>query len=79
MLLPVMKNLIQDSASVAQMFGASFEVHVTLVVAGFLSISATDLGSRDDNETWPVFVSGLGFYFHSSLFNLSRLLAYADR
>ncbi|KAI9571928.1 hypothetical protein HD554DRAFT_2300345 [Boletus coccyginus] len=66
MLLPVMKGLMQEPASVAQMFGMSFETYVSLVVAGFLSITLADLGSRDDNETWPVFVSGLRFYFLSN-------------
>lgn len=66
MLLPVMKDLVQDPASIAQMLGTSFEAYVSLVVAGFLSITPTDLGRRDDNEIWPVFVSGLRFYFHSS-------------
>ena len=66
MLLPVMKSLTQDPASVAQMFETSFEAYVSLVVAGFISITSADLGSREDNETWPVFVSGLRFYFHSS-------------
>lgn len=70
MLLPVMKSLTQDPASIAQMFGASFEAYALLVVAGFISISSADLGSRNDNEAWPVFVSGLRFYFHSSLSDL---------
>lgn len=65
MLLPVMKALIQDPASIAQTFGTSFEAYVSLVVAGFLSITPADL----DKETWPVFVSGLQFYFHSSAFD----------
>jgi len=70
MLLPIMKSLMQEPASVAQLFGTSFETYVSLVVAGFLSITSADLGTRDDNEIWPVFVSGLRFYFHSSLFDL---------
>lgn len=70
MLLPVVKHLTQNPAPIAQMFGTLIEPYVSLVVAGFLSITSADLGSRDDNETWPVFVSGLRFYFHSSLFDL---------
>lgn len=73
MLLPVMKGLVQDPAPVAHMFGTSFEAYVLLVVAGFLSITPADLGNRDDNETWPTFVSGLRFYFRSSVFDLSFL------
>lgn len=70
MLLPVMKGLIQDSTPIVEMFGSSFEAYVLLVVAGFLSITSADLKRRDDKEIWPVFVSGLRFYFHSSLFGL---------
>ncbi|KAG8215319.1 hypothetical protein J3R82DRAFT_8910 [Butyriboletus roseoflavus] len=66
MLLPVMKSLTQDPVPIAQMFGTSIEPYVSLVVAGFLSITSADLGSQDDNQTWPVFVSGLQFYFHSN-------------
>lgn len=77
MLLPVMKGLTQDPAPITEMFGASNEAYVSLVVAGFLSITSVDLGSRDDNETWPVFLSGFQFYFHSSTFNLP-MIARAD-
>ena len=77
MLLPVMKGLTQDSAPTTQMFGTSFEAYVSLVVAGFLNITSADLVSQEDNETWPVFVSGLRYYFHSSSSTLPVLVVYA--
>ena len=50
MLLPVMKSLMEDPPSIAQAFGTSFGSYLSLVVAGFLSVTATDLARRDDNE-----------------------------
>lgn len=70
MLLPVMKDLTQDPAPIAQMFGTSIEAYIPLVVAGFLSFTSADLRNQVDSETWPVFLSGLRFYFHSSPFDL---------
>ncbi|KAG9310969.1 hypothetical protein JVU11DRAFT_8847 [Chiua virens] len=66
MLLPVVKDITQDTAAVATVFGTSFEVYVSLVVGGFLSITSADLANRDDDDTWPVFIAGLRFYFHSN-------------
>lgn len=68
MLLPVMKDLTQDPSSIVQMFGASFEAYVSLVVASFLGMTSTNISSAENDEIWPVFISGLRFYFHSSLF-----------
>ncbi|KAG6369730.1 hypothetical protein JVT61DRAFT_13599 [Boletus reticuloceps] len=66
MLRPVMKDLMQDAAPIAQMFGTSFEAYVSLVVAGFLMVTAAILRDQNDNESWQVFLSGLRFYLHSN-------------
>ncbi|KAF8125619.1 hypothetical protein EV363DRAFT_1225659 [Boletus edulis] len=66
MLRPVMKDLMQDAAPIEQMFGTSFEAYVSLVVAGFLMVTAAILQDQNDNESWLVFLSGLQFYLHSN-------------
>ncbi|KAF8440039.1 hypothetical protein L210DRAFT_3760928 [Boletus edulis BED1] len=66
MLRPVMKDLMQNAAPIAQMFGTSFEAYVSLVVAGFLMVTAAILQDQNDNESWLVFLSGLQFYLHSN-------------
>ncbi|KAF9221723.1 hypothetical protein BS17DRAFT_710411 [Gyrodon lividus] len=77
MLLPVVKDLNQDSASVSQMFGSSFEEYTSLVVASFLSTTSALLGSSDDNEIWPTFVANLRLYFQSNS-SISARMLYAN-
>jgi U3 small nucleolar RNA-associated protein 10 len=68
LLLPVVKDLTQGSASVSQMFGSSFEEYTSLVVAGFLSTIPAVLGNPDNDEIWRTFVGNLRLYFQSSKF-----------
>ncbi|KAF9238673.1 hypothetical protein BU15DRAFT_88298 [Melanogaster broomeanus] len=74
MLLPVVKDLTRDSASISQTFGSSFEEYMLLVVAGFLSTTPADLTTPNDNETWPTFVGNLRLYFQSNSGTSARML-----
>ncbi|KIJ18295.1 hypothetical protein PAXINDRAFT_97715, partial [Paxillus involutus ATCC 200175] len=77
LLLPVVKDLTQGSASVSQMFGSSFEEYTSLVVAGFLSTIPAVLGNPDNDEIWRTFVGNLRLYFQSNSSTSARML-YAD-
>ncbi|KIJ60905.1 hypothetical protein HYDPIDRAFT_42974 [Hydnomerulius pinastri MD-312] len=74
MLLPVVKELTQDFATISQMFGASSDEYTSLVIAGFLATTSSDLGSSDDSEAWPMFVGSLRAYFQSNSSTSARML-----
>ncbi|KAL4062956.1 hypothetical protein V8B97DRAFT_2026593 [Scleroderma yunnanense] len=74
MLIPVLKSLTQDSASVLRMFGSLFDEYTSLVLTAFLAITPASLSDTDDNEPWAVFVGVLRHYFQSNANSTTRTL-----
>ena len=67
-LIPAVKALVQDSASVARVFGPLYNEYTSLVLTAFLAITPASLSGAGDEEPWPVFVEILENYFQSSTF-----------
>ncbi|KAI6117492.1 hypothetical protein EV401DRAFT_2197674 [Pisolithus croceorrhizus] len=66
MLVPAVKMLTQDPASVSQLFGSLFDEYISLVMAGFLTVTSANLNEGGANETWLVFIAVLRSFFRSN-------------
>ncbi|KAI6126293.1 hypothetical protein EDD16DRAFT_1553513 [Pisolithus croceorrhizus] len=66
MLVPAVKMLTQDPASVSQSFGSLFDEYISLVMAGFLTVTSANLNEGGANETWLVFIAVLRSFFQSN-------------
>jgi len=75
MLIPAVKSLAQDSASVLRIFGPLFDEYTSLVLTAFLAITSAGLSGADDEEPWVALVGVLRNYFQSSTSALLLCLA----
>ncbi|KAI6147846.1 hypothetical protein BKA82DRAFT_4145263 [Pisolithus tinctorius] len=72
MLVPAVKSLTQDPATVSQMFGPLLDEYTSLVMAGFLTVTPANLSDEEGNETWSVFIAVLRSLFRSNANTIAR-------
>ncbi|KAI6037989.1 hypothetical protein EDC04DRAFT_2699173 [Pisolithus marmoratus] len=72
MLIPAVKSLTRDPATVSQTFGSLFDEYTSLVVAGFLTVTPANLSEAEGSETWPVFIAMLRSFFRSNTNTFAR-------